>query len=144
MTKKNWLLILLLVALAATYAVYFTDWFRPKTIKIFYTCRNVRQRFQAANGLPGRIFGLNRMTKLTEITVVPLAAWQTNTHVLPLWHLVATSNSVPRNMFFYGEPMRGLKPAVPGAQPEPLETNVVYRLFLTAGKLEGQVNFELK
>ena len=124
--------------------IYFTDWFKPKTVQVFHTSRNLRPRFQAANGLPGLIFGLNRQIILTEISVVPLAVWQTNNHVLPLWHLIATTNALPRKAFFYGERIPGLKPAVPGARPAPLATNIVYRLFVTAGKIEGQHDFELK
>lgn len=144
MTKKNWLLIFFAVALATTYVIYFTDWFRPKTVLIFHTSRNIRPRLKAAKSLPSLNFGLNRQLKLTEITVVPLAAWQTNNHVLPLWHLIATSNAVPVKMFSYGDRIPGLKPAVPGARPLPLDTNIVYRLFVSAGKIEGQHDFELK
>jgi len=89
-------------------------------------------------------FGLGRPLKLTEIKVVPLAEYRTNQNILPLWHLVAESNSVPVESFFYGQFIRGLKPEVPGSRSRPLTNNVVYRLIVTAGKIEGEHDFELK
>ena len=41
-------------------------------------------------------------------------------------------------------PLRGLKPAVVGVRPQPLETNVTYRLFVEAGKIKGEHDFKLK
>ena len=32
----------ILVVLATVYIYYFTDWFKPKVIQIFYTCRTNR------------------------------------------------------------------------------------------------------
>jgi hypothetical protein len=113
-------------------------------VRIFHTNRNLRSRLQMGNAMPSMIFGLNRQLRVTEIKVVPLTAWETNNNVLPLWHLTTTSNSLPLKTFFYGQRIGGLKPAVPGARPEPLVTNTVYRLFLTAGKIAGQHDFELK
>ncbi len=144
MTKKNWLLIAAAIALMAVYVVYFTDLFRPKTIRIFYTTRNLMgQRGPQASALPNLTFGLNTAFKLTEVRVVPLAEWQTNQQVLPVWHLVSDSNSVPVKMFHYGWRIPGMKPAVSGKRADPLESNVVYRIFVAAGKLKGQHDFEL-
>jgi hypothetical protein len=139
MTKKNWLLMVALVALAGVYVFYFTDWFKPKIIHISHTSRALR-----SPALVPITFGLEPQCQLTEIKVVPLAAWQTNPNTLPLWHLVSSTNAAPVKMFFYGQRIRGLKPEVPGAHAEPLQTNVTYRLFLTAGKAKGQHDFEIK
>ena len=143
MTKKNWLLVILALGLGTVYVIYFSDWFKPKTVRIFHTSRNLRPQLQQGGVLPSLIFGLSRPLKLTELKVVPLAAWQTNNNVLPVWHLVSASNSVPVKMFFYGQRISGLKPAVPGDRPEPLDTNLIYRLFVTAGKTTGQHDFSL-
>lgn len=143
MTKKNWLLIALAVALASVYVIYFTDWFKPKTMRIFYTTRNLGSRRPRAGGEPNLIFDLNRPFRLTEIKVIPLAEWQTNRHALPLWHLVSDSNSIPVKLFHYGWRIPGMKPAVAGQRAEPLETNVIYRLFVTSGGVKGQRDFEL-
>ncbi len=88
-------------------------------------------------------FGLDRYYRLTDVKVVPLAEWQTNHSVLPLWHLVSDSKSAPTKFFFYGQDIDGMKPFLPGTQPKPLETNVVYRLFLSAGSVNGQHDFQI-
>ena len=144
MAKKSWLLILVAVVLAAAYIVFFTDWFRPQTVTIFHTCRNVRQRQAQPAGQPAVIFGLTRPLKLTEIKVVALADYQANPKCLPLWHLVAGSNAVPEKTFVYGQFIRGLKPEVPGTRAQPLTNDVTYRLFVTAGDLRGEHDFKLK
>jgi hypothetical protein len=142
--KKNWLPIAVLVVLAAVYAVYFSGWFKPKIIQISHTNRNLHQRLQRNGMLPSLIFGVNHPFQFTEIKLVPLAEYQTNQNVLPLWHLVSDSNSVPVKTFFYGQPIRGLKPAVPGRRAQPLTNDVTYRLIVTAGQFKGQHDFELK
>ena len=144
MTIKNWMLIIFAAVLAGVFAVYFTDWFQPKVVQIFHTYRNLNPRPHREGALPALNFGLNRPLRLTELTVVPLAAWETNRHTLPLWHLVTGSNSIPMKQFFYGQPIGGMKPAILGTHSQPLETNVTYRLFIKAGKVTGQHDFELK
>ena len=144
--KRNWLLILIAVILMVVYAVYFTDWWQPKTIEIFHTSRMVHSRKHrgVASTEPSLIFGINRSLRLTEIKVVPLADYKTNPATLPLWHLVSDSNSVPTKAFTYGQSIRGLKPAVSGVRAEPLTNGVVYRIIVVAGQFEGHNDFELK
>ncbi len=144
MTKNNWLLIAVAVLLAIVYIVFFTNWFKPETVQIFHTNRTPHGRFRNTDAMPGLIFGLNRQLQLTDIKVVMLSALQTNKNALPFWHLVSDSNSVPVKSFFYGQTIRGLKPAVVGVRPQPLETNVTYRLFVEAGKIKGEHDFKLK
>jgi hypothetical protein len=147
MSRKNIFLLLFVAVLATVYAIYFTDWFAPKTFKIFHTSRNFRPQRpgQALHGiLPSLQFGVSRELRLTEIRVVPLAAWETNRHALPLWHLVTESNSVPVKSFDYGRNIPGLHPALKGTHAELPETNVTYRLFITAGKFSAQHDFILK
>lgn len=148
MTLKNWLLIVIALALGVVYAVWFTDWFRSGTVTIFHTSRTslraLRTRPQPGGlVLPNLTFGLDRQLKLTEIRVVQLAAWQTNHSVLPLWHLVTSSNSAPVKSFTYGELIHGLKPAVAGTYAQPLEPQVTYRLIVTAGKIHGEHDFQI-
>ena len=144
MTNKNWLLVGVLVALAAAYVYWFTDWFAPATVQIFHSSRSIRpRRHPDAVAMTSLIFGLNRQLKLTEIKVVPLAAFRTNQGILPLWHVLSDSNSVPLKSFSYGQNIRGLRPAIKGARPQPLDTNTVYRMFVTAGKIKGEHDFEL-
>lgn len=145
MTKNNWLLVGLALTLALVYAVFFTDWFKPKQMQVFHTSRALRVKVKdKVNLVPQLIFGLNRQFKLTEITVVPLAEYETNRHVLPVWHLVSDSNSVPVKSFSYGQNLRGMRPAVAGSRSQSLETNVTYRLLVNAGGVEGVHDFVIK
>jgi hypothetical protein len=144
MPKKNLLLIAAALALATVYVIYFTDWFRPKTVQIFHIYREAGSRPARGNALPELRFSYNHVLRLTEIKVVACAALATNKNPLPLWHLITESNSAPMKWFFYGQNIGGLHPAIKGTHPLPLETNVAYRLLLTAGKITGQHDFELK
>jgi hypothetical protein len=143
MTWKHWTLIAGLV-LAVAYACLFTGWFKPKTIEIYHTLRPAGYVMQNRRDVPATLsFGLGGRFQLTEIKVVSLTEWQTNHGVPPVWHLVSDSNSVPLNVFSYGQRIRGMKPAVAGARAQPLGTNVAYRLFVTADKIKGQHDFEI-
>ena len=88
-------------------------------------------------------FGLDRDYRLTEVKIVPLAEWQTNQSALPLWHLVSDPRSAPTRFFSYGQNIDGMKPAMPGTKPKPLEINVAYRLFVSAGSVKGRHDFEI-
>ena len=88
-------------------------------------------------------FGLPDDYSLTEVKVVPLAALQTNKLAQPVWHLVSDEGSDDVRQFFYGEKINGMDPAVDGAQPEPLQPGVTYRLFVAAGKVKGQHDFQI-
>ena len=144
MTKKNWLLLLLLIALGAVYAVYFTSWFKPKVIRIFHTYRDLHTRQAREGAMTSLNFGVDHVMQLTDVRVVPADGFQTNKNILPLWHLVTDSNSAPVKSFFYGQYIQGMKPAIKGTHPESLETNVPYLLVLTSGRIKGEHSFELK
>lgn len=149
MNRKSWLLVGAAGVLLAVYVIFFTSWFRPQTVMIFHTTRHFatrRFRSRAARwgAKPDLIFGLSQRLRLTDIEVVPLAEFQTNSRTLPLWHLVSDSNSVPVKSFFYGQFIRGLRPAVPGDHALPLATNVTYRLIVEAGRVKGEHDFKLK
>jgi hypothetical protein len=141
MTKKNLWLVFLAVVLAAAYVIWFSNWFQPKTLAIFHTNRDLRPNARFGGSLT---FAVAHQTRFTEVKVVPLAAYETNKNTLPVWHLVSDSNSVPVKIFFYGQPIGGMRPALKGMRAEPLQTNVTYRMFITAGKVKGNHDFELK
>jgi hypothetical protein len=143
MTKKSWILVFCTLVLAVVYVCFFTDWFKPVTIQISHTARPVPSRSSRGVMTMAVAFGLDRDYGLTEIKVVPLAEWQTNHSVLPLWHLVSSTKSAPIKFFLYGQNVDGMKPAMPGAQPKPLETDVVYRLFVSVGSVKGQHDFQI-
>ncbi len=139
MNKKNSILIAIALVLAGVYAVFFTDWFRTKTIPISHTSRSMRAGAAASR----MIFGLGNYYSLTEIKVVPLAALQTNKLAVPVWHLVSDEGSDDVDHFVYGQKINGMDPAIEGARPEPLQPNVTYRLFVAAGKVRGQIDFHI-
>jgi len=143
MTKRNFLLAGLAIALAVAYTFYFTNWFHHQTIKVFHTSRSLRFRNRPGQQEPMLIFGFDRDYNFTDVQVVPLGAWESNHYALPVWHLTSDSNSPPVKSFFYGQRIHGMKPAVTGGQPQELETNVTYRLFVAAGPLKGQHDFHL-
>ncbi len=149
MTQKQWLLVAVLAVLAGVYVHSFTTWFRPRAIFIHHTSRlnnpaaRSRARAAAANAETEPVtFGFDAPLRLTEIKVVLLSEWQTNAHVLPCWHLVSDSNSVPVIDFKYGQGLRGLRPEVPGTHAQPLQPNIPYRLFVRAGSFKGQHDFQ--
>lgn len=148
MTKKNWLLTAALLVLATVYVIYFTDWFKPKTIHIFHVSRaNTRMMRHQDGEQPDTIpvlFGLGYRYNLTEVKVYRLSEWETNHEALPLWHLISSSNSIPIKQFIYGQYIRGMKPAIPGMRPEPLEPDVTYHLILEAGHIKGEHDFTTK
>jgi hypothetical protein len=145
MNKKNFTLIAIALVLAGIYAVCFTGWFRPKTIHISHASRAIRSARSARSGPAATrfYFGLGDYYHLTEVKVVPLAALQTNKLAQPVWHLISNSGSNDVKLFFYGEKIKGMDPAVGGSQPEPLQPGVMYRIYVAAGKFRGQHDFQL-
>ena len=149
MSKKNWLQVSVLVVLAAVYVFYFTDWFRPKLIEIRSVSRMNRllmRQHQQNDGPAAQpvLFGLNTHYKLTELKVYRLDAWQTNHNILPVWHLVTPSNSIPIKEFYYSQYIHGMQPAIPGTHAEKLDPDVTYHLILVAGKFRGEHDFTTK
>ena len=143
MTKKSWILVGCALVLAVAYVCFFTDWFKPKIIHISHTARPLPSRSSRSAMTVAVAFGLDRDYRLTEVKIVPLAEWQTNQSALPLWHLVSDPRSAPTRFFSYGQNIDGMKPAMPGTKPKPLEMNVVYRLFVSAGSVKGRHDFEI-
>lgn len=147
MAKKQWILLAVLVLLAAVYVCAFTHWGRRPAMQISHTANSRQKGLVGPRVRAGAIntaimtFNFDRPYQFTEIKVVRLSDWQTNKSALPLWHLISDSNSVPTRKFNYGVAIGGMKPFVPKAWPKPLEANVTYRLFLTAGNIQGQNDF---
>lgn len=145
MTKNGIVLSIIAVILAAVYVAYFTDWFGKDGIQIIPTVRP-----GSASAIPRdpdeapvhRVsFALDGKYKLTTVKVLVAVELATNKYATPLWHLVSDSNSVPTKSIVYGYPIKGMKPSVPRARPEPLLANVEYTLVLEAGKTHSQTNF---
>jgi hypothetical protein len=143
MVRKQWILVVFAALLACIYVVYFTDWFQPKSIQIHYTTRAMPSRDPRRVTGPMVMFGFDKNFRLTEVKVVPLAQWQINRDTPPVWHLIAESKSAPVERFIYGQNIRGMKPAIPGAHAQPLASNLTYRLFVQAGSIKGQRDFQI-
>jgi len=142
MNKKNHALIAITLVLAGVYVIYFTDWLKPKIIQITSTSRPLRTN-GTGPATDRLIFGLDDSYSLTEVKVVPLAELQTNKLAQPVWHLVSDSGSDDVKLFFYGEQIGGMDPALESSRPEPLQPGVTYRLFIAAGKARGQYDFHI-
>jgi hypothetical protein len=143
MLKKNTILVIVLLVLVVCYAYFFTDWFKPRTIKIFYTTRQL-EHYRSRHDLPYILFVMEGRYRLTELKVVPLADFQSNSMTPPLWHLVSPSNSIPIKVFEYGQHIHGMKPVIEGEDPQDLQTNLDYLLIVAAGNAKGSVDFKLK
>jgi hypothetical protein len=140
MNGKNFILCIVLALLATLYVIYFTDWFRHKTLHIYHTNRNLSLRQGAESSL---IFGLESEYELKEIKVVPLQEFESNPKTLPVWHLQAKSHSVPMKWFYYGQYIKGMEPVIPGQHAEPLDPTVTYRIFISTTKMSGHHDFNL-
>lgn len=145
MSKNLIVLGSLLVVLLGAYVYFFTDWFNKPTIQIIATIRPTR-----ASAIPRDAdtppvypvsFSFDGKFGFTEIKVVEAAAYANNKFAPPLWHMISDSNSIPTKNFLYGQPIRGMKPAVPRARPEPLKPNEDYLLIVEAGNLKSSTNF---
>ena len=140
-------MIIVLIGLAAVFFFYLTDWFKPQIINnTTNKARTTRIKpAKSASPTVPVIFKFGRPYKPTEIKVIDLDEWQTNKNCLPLWHLIADTNSAPiMRPFYYGQRITGMKPAVPGRRAQPLQPGIKYRLFVAAGKAKGQHDFEVK
>jgi hypothetical protein len=151
MNKKEYILISLVVLLVGLYAVYFTDWFQPKIIRITHATRSLREAWSdgrrvdptGKQALGNVTFVLHRNYKLTRVKVVPLTAFLTNKYTPPVWELVSKSGSKPTDGFSYGMLVPGMTPVRPMLEPDPLEPDVEYRLIVMAGSAKGEHDFKL-
>ena len=145
MTKNTIVLSVIAAILAAAYVCYFTDFFSHDTIQIISTIRPARAssipRDPASAPVCPVSFSFDGKYKVTEVKVVAAEELATNKHPYALWHLVADEGSAPLKSLLYGQQIKGMKPSVPRARPEPLLPNVPYVLMVAAGKVKGQTNF---
>jgi len=146
MTKKNIFLIALALLLGGLSLYLNRDWFGSKTIQVSHRSlpdRSPRSRRGRADNAAVNpvIFLLNQKLKLTSVQVIPVADLETNKYPHPIWNLISDSNSIPTQEFVYGANIRGMKPAVKGDIPDPLQPGVKYRLAIEAGPLKAEHDF---
>jgi hypothetical protein len=140
MTRRTVVLLCLAAGVAASYVWLFTDWFASPRIQIYVSPRAPRAAQSRIEAYPIS-FALDGKYELTSVKVVELAAYSTNKQTVPIWHLVAGSNSVPCKGFMYGARIPGMKPASPQSRPKPLRPGVTYRLLVQAGRAKGEIDF---
>jgi hypothetical protein len=146
MTKRSIVLIMTAVVLASVFVAFRLDWFRKEQIQILPLIRPPLRGSRAV--VPqGDVpvypvnFQFEKKFQFNEVRVVAVDDEKTNKYPHAVWHMISDSNSVPLKMIQYGAPLRGMKPKVPRAQAEPLQPDVTYRLYLTAGKARGSKTF---
>jgi hypothetical protein len=147
MTSKQWMLIALAVLLGGFSLYLNRDWFAGENIQIYHRSRPARSGFfgraksTAVAAIDPLFFAFDRKLKLTSLKVIPVSDIETNKHPHPIWHLVSDSNSVPITEWSYGQPIRGMRPEVKGAIPDPLEPGVKYRLLIEARNIKAEHDF---
>lgn len=147
-SNRNIWIVTSILIVVGLYAYAYRDNLRPKEIVISHRIsvgppvRGKSRTDQTINVLQVA-FGFDRKYELTEVKVIPVAALETNKNPTPLWHLISDSNSIPIKAFAYGDHIHGLHPPVKNSQPLPLESNMVYRLIITAGWQKGQYDFSI-
>ena len=141
MRKKEFFLIGTLVVLVGCYLYFFRDWTKPG-IQITPSFRPPHRNSTAT--LFPVLFTLDQPYALTSLEVVLAETNKVGSSPLPLWHLVAKTNSPPTKMIPYGVPIRGMEPAIARVHPQALVPDVAYRIILTAGELKGEALFHTK
>jgi hypothetical protein len=146
MTRKQSILLALALLLGGFSFYLNKDWFTKDNIQIYHRSRPARGRMfgrkrndnSAINPI---MFGFDAPLRLTSLKVIPCSDLETNKYPHPIWHLVSDSNSVPTKDFFYGAPIKGMRPAVTGGTPDDLEPGVKYRLHVEAGEYKIDHDF---
>lgn len=148
MSKAKLISVLLLISGLAGLSLYLNrDWFAAETIQISHRVspwlKNSRPNARTDLGVPVT-FTLNGYYKLKSLRVVEVAQYETNRFASPVWRIISDSNSVPVSSFNYGGGIRGMRPEIKGARPEPLIPGIAYRLLVeTDRKLQGEHDFTI-
>jgi len=141
MQKREVKWIVALAALAGAYVLFFHNRFNREQMVINPSLRPSRQADATVWPV---FFSLNDDFRLTSVKVIPLQGNTFDPSERPVWHLISESHSAPIRAFRYGQDIQGMKPALKGARPEPLEPGVVYRLLVEAGKVTAIKDFETR
>jgi hypothetical protein len=137
MTRKNWILLGLLLLLAGGYVYRFTDWIRVPRIQVEVATRPSGRAPAGATVLP-TLFLLDRECRLDLIRVIALSNVPPATVGKAVWHLVAEGKAEQQRGFEYGEALPGYKVA---RQPDALVPGALYRLELASGRARGARDF---
>ena len=146
MTTKTWMLVLAAIVLGTVSLYLNRDRFAKDHIQIFDRSRPARgplaSRPNAANpAINPIVFGFDRELRLTSLKVIPVSDLETNKYPHPIWQLTTESNSAPIKEFSYDAHIRGMHPAVKGADADPLQPGVKYRLLIEASSQKAEHDF---
>jgi hypothetical protein len=140
MSGKQLMLLVLAVGLGGLSFYLNHDWSGGNRVQVHHRSRPAVPG-DGRSTIQPLFFVFDRSLKLTSLKVIPVREIETNKYPHPIWHLIAKSNSVPTEDFTYGSSIGGMRPAVQGATPDPLEPAVAYRLLVEAGHLKLQHDF---
>lgn len=150
MSKTKIIFVAVLILGLAGLSVYMNkDAFAEKSIQISHRMspwmRQATPSRRRANDLGVPVtFTLSEFHNLTTVKVILVADMETNKFPHAIWKLTSDSNSVPTSTFNYGSYIRGMRPDVKGARPDPLEPGVAYRLIVaTATDQQAQHDFTI-
>ena len=149
-SRKEYLLFGLVVALVVTYLCFFTDWFKNQPIRIEYTTRAVRLppsgrgAISTTPQLFNVMFSLNGEYRLTSLKVVPASDYAVDPKAAGIWHLVADQPTPPTKGFVYGVDVPGMHPYIAGTSPQPIQPGTVYHVIVEAGKRKGESDFTIR
>jgi hypothetical protein len=148
MSKKEIVLIFVVLLLGGVYVYFFTNFLEKPTIQILAQIRPGSSRNRSSRDARSSVdpvsFTLDGKYELTSIKVVADGEYQTNKYAHALWHLVSESNSVATKGIIYGMRIKGMESDIAKARPEPLQPNTPYRLLLEAGKYKGETVFKTR
>jgi hypothetical protein len=139
MQKREIFWIAVLLSVIGAYYHFFGGRFAQKPISIH---ASLRPSWRTESPVYPVYFTLNDDLKITSVKVVPLDDGELDPKAIPSWNLVSESNSVPTRAFFYGQQIKGMKPALANVQPDALTPGVIYRITLQAGKLTAERDFK--
>ena len=137
MQRKEYVWIVILVALGVIYVHFFTNWFAKGQLQIMPSRRPGR----GDSGVESVVFTLNAPYKIKSLKVLEMPDGKFDPHGHVLWHLVSDSNSTPTQAFAYGHHIRGMKQAPDNSRAEALQPDVLYRLIVSTGNLTGSADF---
>ena len=150
MTRKDIVLVTLVLLLGGVYVCCFTGFFRGKVMRIEHTARPLREawaggrRLDPNNQRPDSVtFSLHRRYRLTSVQVVSVEEASTNKYPRRYWDLVCATGTPPVDAISYGIPIRGMTSSVPGVAAEPLQPGEKYRLLVEAGSVKGTNDFQI-
>lgn len=139
MSGRNLKLSAALLAAAAAYVLWFTDWLHPTPIEVLPELREARPGRRAGPVPTNQYavsFALDGRYRLTSLKVVHPGT----KHVL--WQLEAGTNAATTKAIIYGRPVPGMKPVAGAGPAEPLEPDVPYELQIASGRRRGTAIFQ--